>query len=93
MLETWIQKKIINYLEKKEWFEVIKLIKLNKNWYPDLQVLIWNWRHFWIEVKQVKWEESILQAFVRNKLIKKWDISLVCYWYDDFLRQYKQIAL
>ena len=67
------------------------MIKTNKNWIPDLQVLIWNWKHFWVEVKQKTWTASKLQEFRIKKLIDHGDIAFVCYGWDDFLNKYNTI--
>lgn len=88
MLESKIQKKIIDYIEKEKKFIVIKQIKTNKNWIPDLLVLTWNWKHLWIEVKQEKWIESEIQKFRREQLINIWDYCIVCYWFDDFFEKF-----
>lgn len=88
MLENKIQKKIIDYLEKEKSFFVIKQIKTNKNGIPDLLVLIWWWKHFWIEVKQEKWIESKIQEYRRQELNSIWDTSLICYWFNDFINKF-----
>ena len=90
MLEWWIQTKIQKFLEKK-WFICINMIKTNKNWIPDLQILIWNWKHFWIEVKQKTWILSKIQEFRIKKLRENWDIVLIPYWYEDFINKYKEL--
>ncbi len=83
MLEQGIQKKIIDYLEKKSYY-VIKLIKTNKNWIPDLFIL-WNWEIFFIEVKQKNWKQSEIQKYRQEEINKLWYKSYCVYWYDDFL--------
>lgn len=84
MLESIIQKKIIDYLEKKGYY-VIKLIKTNKNWIPDLLIL-WNWETFFIEVKQEKGKQSEIQKYRQEEINKLWYKSYCVYWYDDFLK-------
>ncbi len=90
MTPEWkIQNKIIKYLE---WLEhlPIKLIKTNKNWIPDLLILLGDNKHLWIEVKTETWHLSKLQEFMIKKLEQKWDKVIVPYWYDDFLEQIKK---
>ena len=50
MLESALQKKIIDYLNKEKWF-VLKIIAANKNGVPDLMA-IKNSQTIFIEVKQ-----------------------------------------
>jgi len=91
-VEQNIQTKIQKYLEKKG-FMTINLIKTNRNWIPDLIILNWNGKCFFIEVKKIDWIESKLQEFRRKELIKNGYISLVVYWYDDFLTQYNKLLI
>jgi hypothetical protein len=85
MLESVLQKKIIDYLTKK-WYLCIKLIKTNLNWIPDLQILTWNWKTFFIEVKQENWKQSEIQKYRQKQLIDLWYNSYIVYWYNDFLK-------
>jgi Holliday junction resolvase len=50
MLESVVQKKIIDHLTKEKWF-VLKIISANKNGIPDLMA-IKNGQTIFIEVKQ-----------------------------------------
>lgn len=90
MLESKIQKKIIDYL-KKEWCEIIKITQSNKNGIPDILCLTGDWGHLWIEVKQEKWKLSKLQEYVIKGLREIWDIVIVPYWYDDFIEKYNAL--
>ena len=89
VLESKIQKKITDYLTNKEWCICIKITSSNWNWVPDVLVLLWWWKHIFIEVKKPDWVESKLQQFRRKQLTEHGDISLVCYSFDDFLTQYQ----
>jgi hypothetical protein len=84
MLESKIQAKILKDLEKD--FIPIKIIKINKNWYPDILILIGDWRHIWIEVKQKKWKESAIQVFRRKQLTEYWDHAFVVHSYEEYLQ-------
>ena len=91
MTPEWkIQKKIVDFLEKQEWFTCIKQIKTSKNGIPDLLVLTGNSKHFWIEVKTEVWKLSVLQKFVIKGLRENWDYVIVPYGFDDFLKQYNE---
>lgn len=90
MREQWHQTKVQKYLEK-QWYITLNLIKTNKNWIADLLILVWDSKHFWIEMKDLKWKESKLQEYMRRKLTKHWDISIVCHWFDDFLQQFPKV--
>ena len=72
-LESVIQKKIITQLEKQGYF-VLKLIKCNKNGYPDLIVIKENETIF-IEVKRPDGVLSELQK-VRIKELKSRNINV-----------------
>lgn len=69
MLESAIQKKIIDRLTKEGWY-VIKLIKTNKNGIPDLLALKEGVSWF-IEVKQPKGVLSEIQKFRIQELRDK----------------------
>lgn len=88
--EAKLQSRIIKFLEKK-WYTVLKLIKTNKNGIPDLQVLTWNGKHFWIEVKSSTWKLSELQKYRIEELTKKWDHAMVVYSYEQFEFFYEEI--
>jgi len=90
MKEQLIQTKIIKYLEKK-WYIVINIIKTNKNWLPDLLVLIWKWKHFWIEVKQETWILSKIQEYRIKTLRENWDLVWIPYGFQDFIKQFEII--
>ncbi len=90
MKEQSYQTKVQKYLEK-EWYICVNMIKTSKNWIPDLLILLWEGKHIWIEMKDLKWKESVLQNYMRRVLTKHWDISIVCHWFDDFLKQYKKL--
>ena len=90
MIESKIQKKITDFL-KKEWYEVIKITSSNKNGIPDLLALTGNSKHLWIEVKVEKGKLSELQKYVIKWLEQLWDIVLVPYGYEDFIKQYNQL--
>ena len=64
--EQQIQKKIINKLEKEGYF-VLKLIKCNKNGYPDLLVCKEN-NYFFVEVKKPSGVISPLQKARLNEM-------------------------
>ena len=78
MLESKIQNKIIKKLEK-DGYLVLKIIKLNKNGYPDLLALKQNETMF-IEVKQPSGKLSELQK-VRIAELKEKGI-IVKVWQD-----------
>lgn len=84
MLESILQKKIIDYYNKK-WYITIKLIKTNLNWIPDLQILTWDWKSFFIEVKQKNWKQSEIQKYRQDQLIEKWYKSYCIYSFDEIL--------
>lgn len=69
MLESLIQKKIIDRLTKEGWY-VIKLIKTNKNGIPDLLALK-DGVSWFIEVKQPKGVLSEIQKFRIQELREK----------------------
>lgn len=69
MLESIIQKKIIDRLTKEGWY-VIKLIKTNKNGIPDLLALK-DGVSWFIEVKQPKGVLSEIQKFRIQELREK----------------------
>jgi Holliday junction resolvase len=84
MLEQAIQKKIITKLELEGYF-VLKIIKANKNGYPDLIAIKNNITTF-VEVKQPKGRLSELQK-VRIQELRSKGIN-VKIWYDynkDFI--------
>lgn len=74
MLESKIQKKIIEELEDHGYF-VLKLIKTNKNGIPDLLAVKQN-RSIFIEVKQEKGVLSPVQKFRINEIRQK---KIECY--------------
>lgn len=78
LTEQAIQKKIITQLEKRGYF-VLKLIKCNKNGYPDLIAVKENETIF-IEVKKPKGVLSELQK-VRIKELRSKNIN-VKVWHD-----------
>lgn len=69
MLESALQKKIIDKLTKESWY-VIKLIKTNKNGIPDLLALK-DGVSWFIEVKQLKGVLSEIQKFRIQELREK----------------------
>lgn len=69
MLESVIQKKIIDRLVKEGWY-VVKLIKTNKNGIPDLLALK-DGVSWFIEVKQPKGVLSEIQKFRIQELRDK----------------------
>ena len=89
MTEQAIQKKITNFLTDK-WYQVVKLIKTNVNWVPDLMVLTWDEKMFFVEVKTEKGKLSPLQIFRIKKLEENWYKVIVPYWYDDFINKYEE---
>ena len=92
-LESKIQAKIIKFLEKQQDCMVIKLTVTNKTGIPDLLVLTWEWRHFWIETKQEKWKLSEIQKYRIGVLEAKWDKVIIAYWFEDFIEQFMLITL
>ena len=66
------------------------MIKTNKNGIPDLLVLFWPWTHYWVEVKQETWKLSKIQEYRIKKLREAWDIVLVPYGFNDFIKQYEE---
>lgn len=69
MLESALQKKIIDRLTKEGWY-VVKLIKTNKNGIPDLLALR-DGSSWFIEVKQPKGVLSEIQKFRIQELREK----------------------
>jgi len=69
MLESIIQKKIINKYEKNGWF-VVKLIQTNKNGMPDLMCLR-NKEALFIEVKRKGCKPTELQLYRHEQLRKQ----------------------
>ena len=91
MLESAHQTKVQKYLQK-EGFKTVNLISTNRPGIPDLLILIGNWRHFWIEMKKPKGSVTpALQKFMQKDLQRFWDISMICKWFDDFVKQYNEI--
>ena len=90
-LESTIQKKITDFLEKQQWCMVINNIKTSKNWFPDLTVLLWESKCFFIEVKTEKWRLSKLQEFRIRELYERWYETMIPYWFDDFLEQFMNL--
>lgn len=86
MKEQLIQTKITNFCKSKG-CKVLNVTKSNLNWIADLQIFTWNWKHFWCEVKKPDWVESKLQQFRRKEFTKIWDIWIVAYWYEDFIKK------
>lgn len=76
MLESKIQKKIINKYEKEGYY-VIKIIKCSKNGCPDL-ICIKDGECFFIEVKSEKGKLSELQKY-RIKELKEFNIKTIIY--------------
>lgn len=89
MTEQQIQKKITNFLTDK-WYHVIKLIKTSVNWIPDLMVLTWYHKIFFIEVKTETGKLSELQKYRIKKLEEHWYKVIVPYWFDDFIEQFNK---
>ena len=92
-LESKIQAKIIKFLEKQQGCIVIKFTVTNKTGIPDLLVLTWKCKLFWIETKQEKWKLSKIQEYRIGVLEAKWDKVLVVYWYDDFIEQFMWLTI
>jgi hypothetical protein len=90
MKEQVIQSKIIKDLESR-WYIVIKITVSNMTGIPDLLVLTGWGKHLWIEVKKPDGVESKLQEFRRKKFTEHWDVSIVCYGYEDFIRKYNNL--
>lgn len=90
MKEQWHQTKVQKYFESIG-FKTVNLIHTNRNGIMDLLILVWNWKHFWIEMKDLKWVESPLQKFRRKEYTEHGDICLVCYWYNDCIEQWEKI--
>jgi Holliday junction resolvase-like predicted endonuclease len=66
MLESVLQRKIIDWLEKEGWY-VVKIIQTNKNGWPDLQAMRYGCIIF-IEVKSESGEPSELQLYRHRQL-------------------------
>jgi len=88
--EGRLQTKIIKYLEN---CTCVKLIKVNLNWMPDLLILPWNWKCYFIEVKTESWRLSELQKYRIKKLKEDWYEVLVPYWWEDFLKQFMTLTI
>lgn len=73
MLEQQVQKKIIIQLEREGYF-VLKIIKANKNGYPDL-IAIKDGQTMFIEVKKPDGKLSELQK-VRIKELREKNINV-----------------
>ncbi len=87
MLESQIQKKIINYLTK-QWYTVVNLIKTNFSGIPDL-IATKDSNCIWIEVKRPWGRLSKLQEYRIKKLRENGNVVLVPYGYEEFLKQYE----
>lgn len=86
MLESAIQKKIIDRLTKEGWY-VIKLIKTNKNGIPDLLALK-DGVSWFIEVKQPKGVLSEIQKFRIQELREKgFKVSILTDYGIDFSKE------
>ena len=78
MLESQLQKKIINTLEAAGWY-VVKHIQTNRNGFPDLQALK-DGRCIFIEVKRPNGRTSDLQKHRLQQLTNK---GFACYIIND----------
>ena len=92
MTEQVIQKKITDFLTKK-WYEVVKLIKTSCNWVPDLMVMTWDEKMFFVEVKTERGKLSALQKFRIKKLEENGYKVIVPYWYEDFIDKFYKLIL
>tara|TARA_R110000822_G_scaffold76108_3_gene182989 strand:- start:1228 stop:1485 length:258 start_codon:yes stop_codon:yes gene_type:complete len=84
MLEQQIQKKITTKLEREGWF-VLKLIKCNKNGYPDLLAVKGN-ECFFIEVKR---EKGILSPLQKSRLREMKNLGINVKVWTDYEIDYK----
>ena len=94
MLESQVQSKIIKYI--KETIvnsEIIKFTVVNKIWLPDLLVLVWDGKCFFIETKQIKGKLSKIQQYKIKLLRDIWYTVLVPYSYEEFLEQFTFLKL
>jgi hypothetical protein len=90
MLESLIQKKIIDYCNKL-WYITVKLEKTNCNWIADLEIHIWDSKTILVEVKQENWKQSELQKYRQKQFEAIWDIRITAYGYNDFINKFKQL--
>ena len=87
ILESKIQKQIIDYLEKDNWI-VVKTIRLNDSGYPDIFAFR-NGKTLFIEVKSEKGVLSELQKHRINKLRQQGFDVLVSNSFESFKTNYK----
>ena len=88
ILESKIQKQIIDYLKKDNWI-VVKTIRLNDSGYPDIFAFR-NGKTLFIEVKSEKGVLSELQKHRINKLRQQGFDVLVSNSFELFKTNYKQ---
>ena len=87
ILESKIQKQIIDYLKKDNWI-VVKTIRLNDSGYPDIFAFR-NGKTLFIEVKSEKGVLSELQKHRINKLQQQGFEVLVSNSFESFKTNYK----
>ena len=87
ILESKIQKQIIDYLKKDNWI-VVKTIRLNDSGYPDIFAFR-NGKTLFIEVKSEKGVLSELQKHRINKLRQQGFDVLVSNSFELFKTNYK----
>lgn len=78
-MESQIQKKLINILEKQGWY-VLKLMKTNKNGISDLLAQKKGNRDIFIEVKDVTGHIEPLQLYRLEEIILLTDSIPVIFW-------------
>ena len=88
--ESWHQKKISDYLEKRGYF-VVKLISTNKNGIPDLLGVHKILPNVWCEVKKENGKPSKLQLVRQKQLLLNGQIALISYGYEHFKQQFLNI--
>ena len=93
LAEAKEQEKIRKFCINK-WHIVINITKSNFNWIPDLLIPTGNWKHIWCEVKKVSWWHTYpVQLYRKKQLETHWDVSLIAYWYEDFVSLYSDLEL
>lgn len=89
MLESKVQKKIIDYLEGRKWV-VIKIVSANAAGLPDLICCSPKGLFVAIEVKTENGKLSALQEYKLESIRQCGGLAFVAYGWEHFLQIYKE---
>ena len=90
MKESYLQKQIIDFLNKEGYFTV-KIIRCNKNGFPDIQAFHIDKPDLFIEVKIKGKKPSDLQYYRLSELEKAGKIAFYTDSLPDFKNKYVQV--